>query len=67
MLKFVIFRVGPQLPKKITALASYRDYTFAAYGSNIAVFKRAHQVLYIEFYLDELLHKFLPIKKKKKN
>lgn len=36
--------VGPQLPKKIRALASYRDYTFAAYGNDIAVFKRAHQV-----------------------
>ncbi|KAA8515646.1 hypothetical protein F0562_018743 [Nyssa sinensis] len=35
--------VGPQLPKKIRALASYRDYTFAAYGNHIAVFKRAHQ------------------------
>ncbi|RRT69783.1 hypothetical protein B296_00034920 [Ensete ventricosum] len=36
--------VGPQLPKKIRALASYKDYTFAAYGTNIGVFKRAHQV-----------------------
>lgn len=35
---------GPQLPKKVRALASYRDYTFAAYGNNIAVFKRAHKV-----------------------
>lgn len=35
---------GPQLPKKIRALASYRDYTFAAFGSDIAVYKRAHQV-----------------------
>ncbi|BBN69983.1 transducin family protein / WD-40 repeat family protein, partial [Prunus dulcis] len=32
------------LLKKIRALASYRDYTFAAYGNDIAVFKRAHQV-----------------------
>lgn len=38
------FMVGPQLPKKIRALASYKDYTFAAYGTNIGVFKRAHQV-----------------------
>jgi len=37
---------GPQLPKKIRALASYRDYTFAAYGSDIAVVKRAHQVCF---------------------
>ncbi|KAG2664932.1 hypothetical protein I3760_16G105600 [Carya illinoinensis] len=36
--------VGPQLPKKIRALASYREYTFVAYGNEIAVFKRAHQV-----------------------
>lgn len=35
---------GPQLPKKIRALASYRDYTFAAFGSQIAVFKRSNQV-----------------------
>ncbi|KAJ4968592.1 hypothetical protein NE237_015293 [Protea cynaroides] len=42
--KLMLVLVGPQLPKKIRALASYRDYTFAAYGSNIGVFKRAHQV-----------------------
>ncbi|KAK9049733.1 hypothetical protein SSX86_031298 [Deinandra increscens subsp. villosa] len=36
--------VRPQLAKKIRALASYRDYTFAAYGNDIGVFKRAHQV-----------------------
>jgi hypothetical protein len=35
---------GPQLPKKIRALASYKDYTFAAHGSDIAVFKRTDQV-----------------------
>ncbi|XAR54384.1 hypothetical protein NMG60_11029486 [Bertholletia excelsa] len=42
--KLNLVLVGPQLPKKIRALASYRDYTFAAYGKDIAVFKRAHQV-----------------------
>ncbi|XP_021746798.1 U3 small nucleolar RNA-associated protein 21 homolog [Chenopodium quinoa] len=42
--KLNLVLVGPQLPKKIRALASYRDYTFAAYGNKIAVFKRAHQV-----------------------
>ncbi|KAF5952358.1 hypothetical protein HYC85_010302 [Camellia sinensis] len=42
--KLSLVLAGPQLPKKIRALASYRDYTFAAYGNNIAVFKRAHQV-----------------------
>ncbi|KAG9135364.1 hypothetical protein Leryth_007141 [Lithospermum erythrorhizon] len=42
--KLNLVLVGPQLPKKIRALASYRDYTFAAYGSDIAVFKRAHRV-----------------------
>uniref|UniRef100_A0A0E0HU35 Uncharacterized protein n=1 Tax=Oryza nivara TaxID=4536 RepID=A0A0E0HU35_ORYNI len=36
---------GPQLPKKIRALASYKDYTFSAYGSDIAVFKRTDQVV----------------------
>ncbi|KAJ0250207.1 Transducin family protein / WD-40 repeat family protein [Hirschfeldia incana] len=36
--------ISPQLPKKIRALASYRDFTFAAFGNEIAVFKRAHQV-----------------------
>lgn len=42
--KLSLVLVGSQLPKKIRALASYREYTFAAYGSSIAVFKRAHQV-----------------------
>ncbi|PIN27151.1 WD repeat protein [Handroanthus impetiginosus] len=42
--KLNLVLVGQQLPKKIRALASYRDYTFAAYGQNIAVFKRAHLV-----------------------
>ncbi|XP_070666779.1 U3 small nucleolar RNA-associated protein 21 homolog isoform X1 [Malus domestica] len=42
--KLSLVLVGPQLPKKIRALASYRDYTFAAYGNEIAIFKRAHQV-----------------------
>ncbi|KAF7806839.1 WD repeat-containing protein 36 [Senna tora] len=42
--KLNLILVGPQLPKKIRALASYREYTFAAYGNDIAVFKRAHQV-----------------------
>ncbi|GLT28646.1 hypothetical protein SLA2020_035620 [Shorea laevis] len=42
--KLNLVLIGPQLPKKIRALASYRDYTFAAYGTHIAVFKRAHQV-----------------------
>lgn len=41
---YVIISEGPQLPKKIRALASYREYTFAAYGTDIAVFKRSHQV-----------------------
>ncbi|KAI3445057.1 hypothetical protein Pfo_001722 [Paulownia fortunei] len=42
--KLSLVLVGPQLPQKIRALASYRDYTFVAYGHNIAVFKRAHLV-----------------------
>ncbi|CAI9103007.1 OLC1v1001416C1 [Oldenlandia corymbosa var. corymbosa] len=42
--KLKLVLVGPQLPKKIRALASYRYYTFAAYGNHIAVFKRVHQV-----------------------
>ncbi|KAL7615945.1 hypothetical protein Lser_V15G01030 [Lactuca serriola] len=42
--KLSLVLVGPQLAKKIRALASYRDYTFAAYGNDIGVFKRAHQV-----------------------
>ncbi|KAK1424196.1 hypothetical protein QVD17_19517 [Tagetes erecta] len=29
---------------KIQALASYRDYTYAAYGHDIEVLKRAHQL-----------------------
>lgn len=42
--KLNLVLVGPQLPKKIRALASFRDLTFAAHGNEIAVFKRAHQV-----------------------
>ncbi|KAF3437268.1 hypothetical protein FNV43_RR20021 [Rhamnella rubrinervis] len=42
--KLNLVLVGPQLPKKIRALASYRELTFVAYGNDIAVFKRAHQV-----------------------
>ncbi|CAM8950310.1 unnamed protein product [Rhodiola kirilowii] len=42
--KLNLVQAGPLLPKKIRALASYRDYTFAAYGKDIGVFKRAHQV-----------------------
>ncbi|XP_047308010.1 uncharacterized protein LOC124911550 [Impatiens glandulifera] len=30
--------------KRVRSLAFYRDFTFAAYGNNIAVFKRAHQL-----------------------
>ncbi|KAI6693753.1 hypothetical protein NL676_021463 [Syzygium grande] len=41
--KLSLVLVGPQLPKKIRALASYQEYTFAAYGSDIGVFKCAHQ------------------------
>jgi len=43
--KLNLVLAGPQLPKKIRALASYKDYTFAAYGSDIAVFKRTDQVV----------------------
>ncbi|KAG2607487.1 hypothetical protein PVAP13_4NG249500 [Panicum virgatum] len=43
--KLNLVLAGPQLPKKIRALASYKDYTFAAYGSDIAVFKRTDEVV----------------------
>nr|CAB3468533.1 unnamed protein product [Digitaria exilis] len=43
--KLNLVLAGPQLPKKIRALASYKDYTFAAYGSDIAFFKRTDQVV----------------------
>ncbi|XP_057730966.1 uncharacterized protein LOC130946304 [Arachis stenosperma] len=42
--KLNLVLVGPHLPKKITALASFKEFTFVAYGHDIAVFKRAHQV-----------------------
>ncbi|KAJ9167353.1 hypothetical protein P3X46_022014 [Hevea brasiliensis] len=42
--KLNLVLVSPQLPKKIRAFASYRDFTFAAYGNHIAVFKRTQQV-----------------------
>eukprot|EP00897_Mesotaenium_endlicherianum_P007094 jgi/Mesen1/6412/ME000329S05575 len=35
---------GPQLDKSIRAIASWKDYTYAANGRHIAVFVRAHQV-----------------------
>ncbi|KAI5557727.1 hypothetical protein BDE02_18G122900 [Populus trichocarpa] len=42
--KLTLVLASPQLPQKIRALASYRDFTFVAFGTHIAVFKRAHQV-----------------------
>ncbi|KAF3783675.1 hypothetical protein EJ110_NYTH31989 [Nymphaea thermarum] len=42
--KLTLVFVGPQMPKRIRALATYRDFTFAAVGNVVAVFKRAHQV-----------------------
>ncbi|XP_073002229.1 U3 small nucleolar RNA-associated protein 21 homolog [Typha latifolia] len=42
--KLTLVLAGPQLPKKIRALASFKDYTFAAYGSDVGVFKRTQQV-----------------------
>ncbi|XP_042436738.1 WD repeat-containing protein 36-like isoform X1 [Zingiber officinale] len=42
--KLTLFLGGPQLPKKIRALASCKDFTIAAYGNDIGIFKRAHQV-----------------------
>ncbi|VAI81074.1 unnamed protein product [Triticum turgidum subsp. durum] len=43
--KLTLVLAGPQLPKKIRALASFKEYTFAAYGSDIAVFKRTDLVV----------------------
>ncbi|KAL8542233.1 hypothetical protein ACS0TY_003195 [Phlomoides rotata] len=57
--KLNLVLVGPQLPKKIRALASYRDYTFAAYGHNVAVFKRAHQVTTWESHKAKVNHLLL--------
>ncbi|KAK1429902.1 hypothetical protein QVD17_12230 [Tagetes erecta] len=37
------FYVGSSTCIKIQALASYRDYTYAAYGHDIGVLNRAHQ------------------------
>uniref|UniRef100_A0A1D1ZKQ4 WD repeat-containing protein 36 n=1 Tax=Anthurium amnicola TaxID=1678845 RepID=A0A1D1ZKQ4_9ARAE len=42
--KLTLVLVGPQLSKKIRALASCGDYTFAAFGTDVAVCRRAHQV-----------------------
>lgn len=42
--KLTLVLAGPQLPKKIRALASHKDYTFAAFGADIGVFKRAQQI-----------------------
>ncbi|GAB2278180.1 hypothetical protein Dimus_012874 [Dionaea muscipula] len=57
--KLNLVLVGPQLPKKIRALASFRDYTFAAYGKEIAVFKRAHQVTTWRAHKEKVLLLFL--------
>ncbi|GFP84289.1 U3 small nucleolar RNA-associated protein 21 homolog [Phtheirospermum japonicum] len=57
--KLNLVLVGPQLPKKIRALASYRDYTFASYGHNVAVFKRAHQVATWGSHNDKVNHLLL--------
>ncbi|GKV00388.1 hypothetical protein SLEP1_g13081 [Rubroshorea leprosula] len=35
--KHKLVLMGPQLPNKIRALASHRDYAFVAYGTHIAV------------------------------
>nr|ATG70826.1 WD-40 repeat family protein [Callitropsis vietnamensis] len=42
--KLNLVLAGPELVKKIRALASWRDFTFVASGCDIVVFKRAHQV-----------------------
>lgn len=42
--KLTLVLVGPQLPKRIQALVSLRDFTYVASGFDIVVFKRAHQV-----------------------
>jgi U3 small nucleolar RNA-associated protein 21 len=42
--KLTLVLASPQLPHKIRALASYRDFTFVSFGTHIAVLKRAHQV-----------------------
>ncbi|CAA7054164.1 unnamed protein product [Microthlaspi erraticum] len=42
--KLNVVTLSPLLPKKIRAFASFRDYTFVAFGNEIAVFRRAHQV-----------------------
>lgn len=42
--KLTLVFVGPPLEKSIRALASWKDFTFAASGSNILVFNRALQV-----------------------
>lgn len=42
--KLSLVFVGPQLDKKIHALACWRDFTYVAAGRYIFVFRRAHQV-----------------------
>ncbi|CAA6672103.1 unnamed protein product [Spirodela intermedia] len=42
--KLTLVLVGPQFPKKIRSLACSGDFTFAAFGTDIAVCRRAHQV-----------------------
>ncbi|BBN05516.1 U3 small nucleolar RNA-associated protein 21 [Marchantia polymorpha subsp. ruderalis] len=42
--KISLLFVGPQLERKIRALASWRDYTYVATGQSIVVFNRTRQV-----------------------
>ncbi|KAG0564859.1 hypothetical protein M758_8G142100 [Ceratodon purpureus] len=42
--KLTLVFVGPQLPKKIQALVTLRDFTYVATGFDVVVFRRAHQV-----------------------
>lgn len=42
--KLTLVFVGPQLPKRIQALAKLRDFTYVATGFDVVVFRRAHQV-----------------------
>uniref|UniRef100_A0A0D6QUZ2 Uncharacterized protein n=1 Tax=Araucaria cunninghamii TaxID=56994 RepID=A0A0D6QUZ2_ARACU len=43
--KLNVVLAGPQMEKKIRALSSWRDFTFAATGYDIVVFRRAHKVV----------------------
>ncbi|MCO5584790.1 hypothetical protein L7F22_038722 [Adiantum nelumboides] len=54
--KLSLVFVAPQLEKRIRALACWRDYTYAASGTSIFVFRRAQQVAQWSAHQNKIVH-----------